>query len=212
MKIIQRLSEDGYIRVGNYTVDTDLLGPGIRFALWLQGCNADCYGCIAPEMQDVKGGSLFSIEKLAEMIISSKNTEGITISGGEPLLQADRLYQLLKIVKTARPDYSVVIYTGFTIDQALTCENNEVSRLINELADVVIDGRYVDEQNDNKGLRGSSNQRIIHITDRYKEHPAYDVNRKRQSRFITNAGRMYMVGVPSRAVQTLLGKIKNKAK
>lgn len=205
MSIVRDIAGEGLIRYGNYNADTRVLGPGKRFALWLQGCGAECPGCVAPEFRPFDGGRLISIEELAEKMTADEDTEGITISGGEPFLQADKLCALLGKVKCARPDMSVIIYSGFTYRQLREEEHENIEMILDNYTDVLIDGRYIEELNDNKGLRGSSNQQIIFLTDRYAENDVFLSEGKRSGHFITenNGGRLYMIGVPSKETQKL---------
>lgn len=205
MNIVRNIAGEGLIRYGNYNADTRVLGPGKRFALWLQGCCAECPGCVAPEFCPFDGGRLISIETLAEKMIADEDTEGITVSGGEPFLQADKLCALLGIVKSARPDTSVIIYSGFTYQQLRESGDKNIAMILDSYVDVLIDGRYIEELNDNRGLRGSSNQQVIFLTDKYVGNEEFLSDRKRLGHFVTekNGGSLYMIGVPSKETQKL---------
>lgn len=137
------------------------LGPGLRYSIWLQGCPFDCKGCATPEAKALEANLIYTVESVAKDIISSK-CDGLTISGGEPFLQAAGINRLLAMVLAARPSMTVLIFTGFLIENLNSQDAIEVLRQ----ADVVIDGPYVESLNDGKGLRGSSNQRIHFLTDR----------------------------------------------
>lgn len=67
-------------------------GPGVRFVVFLQGCNLRCGCCHNPETQSVKGGTVYTAEEIAERCEKYKayfgEKGGITLSGGEPLLQS----------------------------------------------------------------------------------------------------------------------------
>ena len=140
---------------------TDVLGPGKRFAIWVQGCNKRCSGCIAPDAWDVNGGYEKDVAELAEEIINTPNIEGITLSGGEPFLQQEALCDLIKLVQSQR-DLGVIVYTGMHYEEVAETE-------LASLCDIIIDGEYVEELNDNKSLRGSSNQKVISLTNRYRD-------------------------------------------
>ena len=86
------------------------LGPGRRFAVWTQGCHRKCPGCISPNTWDLKGGYSTDTEILAQQALKS-NAHGITISGGEPFLQADALVDFIQRVRMER-DVGIIIYTG----------------------------------------------------------------------------------------------------
>jgi len=81
-------------------------GPGIRYVIFLQGCLARCLYCHNPDTWDTKAGILMpagdifkKIEKTLPYIRSSKG--GVTVSGGEPLLQIPFLVELFKLCKKA---------------------------------------------------------------------------------------------------------------
>ena len=138
------------------------LGPGLRYVIWVQGCTHNCKGCTSPEGRPMIEKIFVDVDGLAHTIIDDKTLEGITISGGEPFLQASKLVVLLERVKSQRPDVNVIIYTGFKIEAL----NWDSAKELLELADLLIDGEYMEELNDNKGIRGSSNQRFHYLTDK----------------------------------------------
>ena len=87
---------------------TEVLGPYKRYAIWVQGCNKRCKGCIAPGAQPLSGGYSVSVEDLAADILSVSDIEGITISGGEPFLQQEALCELIALVRRKR-DIGVIV-------------------------------------------------------------------------------------------------------
>lgn len=145
---------------------TQALGPGLRYVIWVQGCPFSCPGCITPEGQEVNEVLMTETELVAEDILSRTLITGLTVSGGEPFLQAASLTDLVNRVKGAKPEFNVIVFTGYKIEQLTWPEAKSFLSVI----DVLVDGPYVDELNDGKGLRGSSNQRIIFLTDRLKAH------------------------------------------
>ncbi len=141
---------------------TRALGPGLRYVIWVQGCPFRCPHCETPEGRNFAPNILINVNELAQDIINRPKIEGITISGGEPMEQAELLANLLELVLAKRPELNVISYTGYQIEQ-LT--KDDALRFISYL-DVLIDGQYIHEKNDNLGLRGSSNQRVHFLTDR----------------------------------------------
>lgn len=144
------------------------LGPGNRIALWTQGCSKECFGCISPEFQPHSGKNIKEIE-LAELLIltaNKTNCTGITISGGDPFEQSPALLELLKRI---RPRFSdILVYTGFTLEEI---NNTDVKgKMCLGYIDVLIDGVYIDDLNDNKSvLRGSTNQKIYFFNTKLKD-------------------------------------------
>jgi anaerobic ribonucleoside-triphosphate reductase activating protein len=141
---------------------TRVLGPGLRYAIWVQGCLFNCRACTTPVGKPLTPNKLVEVNKLAENILRKKNIQGITISGGEPFLQASKLTALLKIIRANKPELTVITYTGFNYDDLTWDEATELLKYV----DLLIDGKYIEELNDGIGIRGSSNQCYHYLTDR----------------------------------------------
>lgn len=185
------------IRIYNYQDGVKMLGPGIRFVIWTQGCQRKCKGCMTPLSRDLDGGILMDVDILAEMIVKS-GREGITISGGEPFLQAHELCELISRIHE-QADMGVIIYSGFTIDEIYSSDDKYKKKLL-EFTDLLIDGPYIEEKNDGKNLRGSSNQRPIALTDRYSGFIDYYGSKKAEVEFFVKEDKVVMVGVPDRDI------------
>lgn len=75
-------------------------GPGIRYVVFMQGCNLRCHCCHNPDTWDINNGKEISDEELINKVVRYKeyfkDNGGITISGGEPLLQAKFVYEVFK--------------------------------------------------------------------------------------------------------------------
>lgn len=85
--------------------------------------------------------------------------------GGEPLCEENAFltYMITKKVKEKLPDTKIYIWSGYTYEDLLASSNSKI-KLILELADVLIDGPYIDEERDvTLHMRGSRNQRIIDL-------------------------------------------------
>ena len=78
-------------------------GPGIRFIVFLQGCKLKCLYCHNPDSIETSGGQEYDIEELVQMTLKMKpyfgKKGGVTVSGGEPLLQAKALIPFFKRLK-----------------------------------------------------------------------------------------------------------------
>lgn len=78
-------------------------GPGVRFVVFMQGCSLKCKYCQNRDTWDLHGGTTYSVEELIEKILRYKNyimpNGGVTISGGEPLLQSKFLIELFTELK-----------------------------------------------------------------------------------------------------------------
>ena len=142
------------------------LGPGERVCVWTQGCNKRCRGCISPELQPFTGKQIDE-SVLANLIIQvaqKDNCKGITISGGDPFEQPKSLLKLLKILHDKVND--ILVYTGFELADIQSGSLGIDAKTCLEYLDVLIDGKYVDELNQNDCvLRGSTNQTIHFINE-----------------------------------------------
>lgn len=176
---------------------TNVLGPGRRAAIWFQGCKRKCKGCMSPDTRALDGGQLVSVKRVFNELDSIKDIEGVTISGGEPFLQADGLYLLLKLIRE-KTDLSVIIYTGFTVEQLHAMKHNKIEEILNGLADIIIDGEYIDELNDGLSLRGSSNQKVIFITDRYNNKKFMYEQNRRDAEVIATKKDFFFIGIPTK--------------
>lgn len=152
------------IRVFTKETGVTTLGPGSRFCLWVQGCRQRCPGCISPMSRAEDGGQLIPVSALAVEIALS-GMDGLTVSGGEPFLQAEALADLIDRIR-ARRDMGVIVYTGYTIEHL---RQQPEARSLLERIDLLIDGPYIQALDDGRSLRGSSNQRVICLTERYRD-------------------------------------------
>ena len=134
-------------------------GPGTRFVVWVQGCTLGCPGCFNPGTH-AAGGREVAIDELAAQIPS--DVEGISVSGGEPLQQPEAVAALLDAARTR--GLSTLAFSGYTLDEIRALAGGPV---VLDRLDVLVDGRYLAGQRLATGLRGSANQRIHLLTDRY---------------------------------------------
>lgn len=78
-------------------------GPGVRFVVFVQGCNLRCACCHNPDTWNTDGGTVFTPQQIADKAVRYKeyfgDTGGITVSGGEPMLQADFVCEIFKLCR-----------------------------------------------------------------------------------------------------------------
>ena len=192
-----------FLKIAWYLCGTQCLGPGNRFALWVQGCRKHCPECIAEALQNPEGGQLAEIDSLVSVIQNASGIQGITVSGGEPFLQAEALAELLRKVKNVRPELGVILYTGMLYEEWLA---EESARLLLQEIDLLIDGAYLKELDDGKPMRGSSNQRLIFLTERY--HPS-DMPSVRTNEFRFSDGTFRLIGIPSQSAKQAVELFRN---
>jgi len=135
--------------------------------IWVQGCPLRCRDCIAAETLSFEGGSTMTVSRLAEWLTSLSDVEGVTFSGGEPFAQAGSLAQLLDAVRGSRPGFTAMSYTGFTL-AALRRHGTPGQLALLDRLDLLVDGPYQVARHGDLRWRGSSNQRLIALTDRYR--------------------------------------------
>lgn len=173
---------------------TTVLGPFERTAIWLQGCNKRCKGCISPTTHALDGGYEMSIDEVMDSIVNS-GTLHVTISGGEPFLQSMALSALVGRLKDQ--GIGIIVYTGLLYQDLCKHPSLEVKGIL-ESIDVLIDGEYIEELNDNRGLRGSSNQRVIFISNRYLEYAFEFIDRNiREIEVFFNIDGLFIAGLPT---------------
>lgn len=168
-----------------------VLGPGVRYVLWVQGCHKRCPGCIASNSHDMKEGTPIHGGALA-LEIALSDAQGLTISGGEPFLQADALADMIDEIHKIRP-MGVIVYTGYTYEELL--QNPSAERLLKRI-DLLIDGEYIEEKNSGKGLYGSSNQRAIALTSLYEKEATVYAEMPRETEIFRHGREFHEVGIP----------------
>ncbi|MCB9303833.1 MAG: radical SAM protein [Lewinellaceae bacterium] len=189
--IPQNLS--GLINIAELCPSSEALGPGKRFVIWVQGCPFECKGCIAPDWIPFRKAHTMSIEELAERIVAEPEICGLTISGGEPFMQASRLATLLRKVKAQRPSLNVITFSGFRINQL----NWQDALALLAETDVLIAGLFVEKLNNGRGLKGSSNQTVHFLTPSLLPFKEELENGQRGLEFhLRVEGGHLMVGIP----------------
>jgi anaerobic ribonucleoside-triphosphate reductase activating protein len=173
---------------------TRALGPGVRAVVWVQGCPFRCRGCIAPDWIPDRPARRVDVADLADELLADPDVEGFTFSGGEPMAQAPALAALIRTARERRA-LSLVCFTGYKLEELRA--KSEVEPLLREV-DVLIDGRYVEAKNDDRGLRGSSNQRIHHLSGRLTGFP-FDTG-PRRAEIRLRGDEALLVGVPPKPV------------
>lgn len=147
----------GKINLSGYIDSSIVDGPGVRFAIYTQGCMHKCKGCHNAETWSCDENELYDIDQLIDVVEAESLGKNITLSGGDPLLQIDSTIELASKLKAK--EYNIWLYTGYTIDQIKA--NQKLAPILNWI-DVLVDGKFEQELKDfNLDYRGSSNQRII---------------------------------------------------
>jgi anaerobic ribonucleoside-triphosphate reductase activating protein len=153
------------LNLANLVSSTHALGPGLRAVVWVQGCLLHCPGCLAPGWIPQVEAQLMTPEELSDRLLEDPNVTGITFSGGEPMLQAAGLAQTARLIRSRR-EVNIICFSGYRYEHLLhNPPSPGVDDLLEQL-DVLVDGPYIEARNSGVGLRGSDNQRIIHLGGR----------------------------------------------
>ena len=156
------------MNVARILYPVQVLGPGNRVGIWICGCSRACKGCSNPELWVQKPGYEISPSKvctLIQKVATSHTIDGFTISGGEPMNQTASLVELIGLISGISDD--ILIYTGYQIEE-LRARCDPTTDALLAKTSVLIDGAYIEEQNDGSVLRGSSNQRIHVLNKKYE--------------------------------------------
>lgn len=116
-------------------------GPGLRFVVFLQGCNLRCKCCHNPDTWEMLGEKQFTAEEILEKAKKYKEyfgkKGGITLSGGEPILQADFAYKVFRLC------HENGINT--CLDTSGSILNDNVKKLLSETDRVLLDIKYTND-------------------------------------------------------------------
>lgn len=99
--------------------DSIVDGPGLRYAVFVQGCSHGCPGCHNPDSQPVEGGTVTTVEAVLADIRANSLVHDVTLSGGEPFEQAAACAVLARQLKAE--GYGIWTYTGYLYEDLLRC-------------------------------------------------------------------------------------------
>lgn len=148
-------------------------GPGLRMAIWFQGCPFRCPGCCNPEMLSFNGGEQIALDQIVDRMTLAREhhgIEGVTLLGGEPFAHIEVASKIADQAKQL--ELSVMVFSGYELDQ-LREHGQEFNRLLKS-TDLLIDGPYDSSLPDTRRRWiGSTNQQIHFLTDRYARDDEY---------------------------------------
>ncbi|MBO5561729.1 MAG: pyruvate formate lyase-activating protein [Firmicutes bacterium] len=137
-------------------------GPGVRFIVFLSGCALRCNFCHNPDTWALKTGTPMTAEELIKKALRYKNywgeDGGLTVSGGEPLLQTDFLIELFKLAKQ-NGVHTVIDTAGqpFTREEPYFSKFNELMELTDLL---LLDIKHIDDE-EHRRITGMTNKNIL---------------------------------------------------
>lgn len=197
-------------RIHALVIGTTRLGPGYRAGIWFQGCPFRCSGCIAPDTLETDAGVVMDVEEIIRTIGTDDRIEGVTCSGGEPFAQPQALAAILGGLRNSQ--HGVIVFSGYRLEylRQRGASEPDIANALG-LIDVLIDGVYIEKRNtSHTQMRGSDNQRIYFLTDRYETERSYFETYNREAFEIRPvvSGEAMLIGVPTRrasALWTILG-------
>lgn len=147
------------LRVAECVNDSIVDGPGFRYAVFTQGCFHGCEGCHNPQTHDPAGGHEITAQEILDKLQTNPLLDGITLTGGEPFLQAEALIPLAKGAKAM--GLHVMAYSGYTFEELLQLPSAEA---LLQYVDMLIDGPFIAAKRTLElRFRGSANQRVIDV-------------------------------------------------
>ena len=166
------------MRVAGFIQDSIVDGPGFRFVVFTQGCEKHCDGCHNPETWEMDGGTEMTVDEIVESMLSNPLTDGLTLSGGEPFLQAGECARLATAAR--EKGLNVWAYSGYTYDELISRSKSDLAIMkLLEATDVLIDSAFVlPERTLTLKWRGSSNQRVIDVQESLKAGEAVELSNK----------------------------------
>lgn len=187
---------DMTISIARMYYPVKVLGPGNRVGIWLTGCDRGCDGCVSPELQRYDKSRELPIAELMRMVARIDGTiDGFTISGGEPFYRPEALDALVQSLAAVCDD--ILIFSGYTLEELKARGQQAIDSVLDTCA-ALIDGPYVRALNQNRGLRGSSNQRCRVF--RYPDKYAGIEIAKRTLQTVVYGNSVLTIGIPGKEV------------
>lgn len=197
-------AQNPVLDVADWAYPVEGLGPGRRMVLWVRGCGLACPGCMTPELWEAGVPHQYQrVDEIAEKLAGVlAGLDGLTISGGEPTLQSGPLTALVRNFRgmPGLEELEVLCYSGFTMEE-LRCQGAEVQEFLAEI-DMLMDGRYVQEDANELQWRGSDNQRLHILSERawkYAEAASSSMPEQRPLQVqLPEMGKFRIIGIPRR--------------
>ena len=143
-------------RVHSFESFSTVDGPGVRFVIFLQGCPLRCKYCHNRDTREVNIGEVYTVDEIVEKVLNYKEyifeNGGVTISGGEPLIQLDFVIEIFKRLKEHN------IHTA--LDTSGFIDTDKLKDLLEYTDLVLLDLKQMDNDS-HKDLIGVSNEKIL---------------------------------------------------
>jgi anaerobic ribonucleoside-triphosphate reductase activating protein len=161
----QRIGPGETIRIAGIVRESIVDGPGLRFAIFAQGCPHRCKGCHNEFTHDFEGGYDCELTRILAEIDKNPLLTGVTFTGGEPFCQPMEFYKLGIEIKARGLD--ITAYSGYTLEELQEmAEKDEWIKQLIGILDYLVDGPFVLEERDlTLEFRGSRNQRFLRMAE-----------------------------------------------
>ena len=169
--------------------------PGARsLTIWVNGCSRNCKGCISAEANRMRAPIVLS-ERFVALMYKEGGYDLLILSGGEPFLQVSELARTInEIALLTGKKPPVICYTGNT-KEGIEERNDAAAKALLSLTDLLIDGEYIQELDSNDRYKGSDNQRMIFLTDRFSPEDFPPMKRSISIRL--GSDHLAMSGIPT---------------
>lgn len=190
------------LRIAHVVERTRAEGPGVRLAIWAQGCSLRCPGCCNPEMLPSTGGRLVPVPAVVAQVLDSTartGAEGISLLGGEPMDQAAGFAAVARAAQHA--GLGVLVFTGYGLAALRRRRDPSIDALLAS-TDLLVDGPYLAaRRSGERRFVGSGNQRLRFLTPRYHGHADLRADWTQSVSFLFEpGGQLTVSGAPALAV------------
>jgi len=155
-----KLSKD---QIADYKPFSAIDGVGVRVVVFVSGCAFKCRGCFNTAAQSFQYGFPYT-QEFEDMVINDARhsyIEGLTLLGGEPMLNTPTMLKIVKRFKKEYPNKNIWCWTGYTLEWLLKFGHDSQKELLTYI-DVLVDGPFTASKKDlTLPFRGSSNQRVL---------------------------------------------------
>ena len=179
------------------------LGPGRRIGIWTQGCSIHCPGCVSLDTWKPDRSKSIETDVLIAWCkrVCEGQTDGITISGGEPFDQPKALGALLDgLIRWRRASglaFDILCYSGYRVERLRKAHPRLLERIDALMCDPFVDGLATE-----RPWRGSDNQRLVPLSalghERYDAYVDVASGEPKRFQVVADGSRIWFVGIPHR--------------
>lgn len=194
------------LNLSGFVPRSEVNGPGLRAVVWVQGCSLHCPGCFNPDTHPLEPRWIVLTSEVMRWILGLDDIEGVTFSGGEPFEQAAPLASVAAACRGA--GLGIMAYSGYTLSEILASKDEPRMALLSQL-DILVDGRYQAGGQAPVGWRGSANQEVHFLTNRYSG-PAgepLDLPPPEIEIHVTADGCAFVTGFPTRETRREIHRV-----